>query len=56
MTYITVKTVIQNRRTVLIDKDWILFKNETKEKLDVFLLNNRITNEEYTELIGLLAR
>lgn len=29
-------------------------KEELLEKLDVFLLNNRITQEEYSELVGLV--
>ena len=29
-------------------------KEEMKNKLDVFLLNNRITQEEYNELINIL--
>ena len=29
-------------------------KNGLSEKLDVFLLNNRITRDEYDELISLL--
>lgn len=29
-------------------------KEEMSEKLDVFLLNNRITEDEYNELISLL--
>jgi hypothetical protein len=46
MTYIYCKKVIQNgtygtREELLI-------------KLDVFLLNNRITQEQYGELVGML--
>ena len=29
-------------------------KEDMMMKLDVFLLNNRITQEQYTELVGLL--
>lgn len=29
--------------------------NDLQNKLDVFLLNDRITQEEYEELVGLLA-
>lgn len=29
-------------------------KEEILEKLDVFLLNNRVTQEEYNELVGLV--
>lgn len=31
-------------------------KNDMQLKLDVFLLNNRIEQEEYEELTGLLSR
>jgi hypothetical protein len=30
-------------------------KEEMMEKLDVFLLNNRILEAQYTELVGLLG-
>lgn len=55
MTYITVKKVIQNKRAMLQGEEWKEFRNETLGKLDVFLLNNRITNEEYNELVQLLS-
>lgn len=38
--------VIQNKTYGTVD--------EMKEKLDVFLLNNRITQDEYNQLITLL--
>lgn len=50
MTYITVKKVIENKRKVLSDQEWTEFAQETADKLDVFLLNNRITEEQYNEL------
>lgn len=46
MTYIYCKKVIENGRYGT--------KEETMIKLDVFLLNNRITQEQYTELVALL--
>ena len=46
MTYIYCKKVIQNG-TYGSTEDMMV-------KLDVFLLNNRITQEQYTELVGLL--
>ncbi len=46
MTYIYCKKVIQNG-TYGTKEDMMI-------KLDVFLLNNRITQEQYTELVGLL--
>lgn len=38
----------------VINKETYGSKEEMKEKLDVFLLNNRITEDEYNELIKLL--
>ena len=46
MTYAYCKTVIKNGRYGT--------KETMMVKLDVFLLNNRITQEEYTELVELL--
>lgn len=45
MTYNTIKRIILNGN-----------KNNavTSEKLDIFLLNSRITEEEYNELIAML--
>ena len=45
MTYRLCKLLIENGN---YDKDDMLVK------LDVFLLNNRISQEEYEELVGLL--
>lgn len=55
MTYITVKKVIQNKRAVLQGEEWKVFQKETMDKLDVFLLNNRITDQEYNDLAEMLA-
>lgn len=46
MTYRLCKTVIE--------KGTFGTKEEMLEKLDVFLLNNRITKDEYSELVFLL--
>lgn len=46
MTYIYCKKVIQNG-TYGTKEDMMI-------KLDVFLLNNRITQDQYNELVGLL--
>lgn len=46
MTYIFCKKVIQNGTYST--------KEEMQLKFDVFLLNNRITPEEYNELVNLL--
>lgn len=46
MTYTLCKKLIENDRYGT--------KEEMMTKLDVFLLNNRITQEQYTELVALL--
>lgn len=46
MTYTYCKKVIQNNTYGT--------KEEMLEKLDVFLLNNRVTQEQYNELVGML--
>lgn len=46
MTYIYCKRVIQNGVYGT--------KEDMMVKFDVFLLNNRITQEQYSELVGLL--
>ena len=46
MTYKMCKKIIENGNYNT--------KEEMSEKLDVFLLNNRITQVEYTELVTLL--
>lgn len=38
----------------VINKGTYGTKEEMKNKLDVFLLNNRITQDEYNELVALL--
>ncbi len=46
MTYKLCKTVIENKTYTS--------KEDMQLKLDVFLLNSRITREEYNELVNLL--
>jgi len=46
MTYKLCKTVIKNKTYIS--------KEDMRIKLDVFLLNNRITNEQYLELKDLM--
>lgn len=50
MTYITCKKVITNQKGA-----GTLDVKSMTEKLDVFLLANRITTEQYNELIVLMA-
>lgn len=55
MTYITVKKVILNKKAALNSEEWKVFQAETMSKLDVFLLNNRVSDQEYNELMHLLT-
>jgi len=50
MTYKICKRLIENTNYKSQEE-----KDDMQVKLDVFLLNNRITQEEYEELVGLLA-
>ena len=50
MTYITCKKVITNQKAA-----GTLDVESMTEKLDVFLLANRITAEQYNELVVLMA-
>lgn len=38
----------------MINRKSYISKEDMRNKLDIFLLNNRITEEEYNELTGLL--
>ena len=59
MTYKNCKKVIDNqikRRNaeVITAEEYETFKSDMIDKLDVFLLNNRITKEQYNELVGIM--
>ena len=59
MTYKNCKKVIENqikRRNaeVITAEEYETFKSDMIDKLDVFLLNNRITKEQYNELVGIM--
>ena len=59
MTYKNCKKVIENqikRRNaeVITAEEYETFKSEMSNMLDIFLLNNRITKEQYNELIGIM--
>ena len=57
MTYKNCKTVIENqikKRNIeaITAEEYEAFKSDMIDKLDVFLLNNRITKDQYAELVG----
>ena len=59
MTYKNCKKVIENQikkrnAEIITTEEYEAFKSDMTNKLDVFLLNNRITKDQYTELVGLM--
>jgi hypothetical protein len=59
MTYKNSKKVIENQikkknAEAITAEEYEVFKSDMIGKLDVFLLNNRITKEQYTELVGIM--
>ena len=54
MTYLNCKKVIENKRKFLVEEEWAAFSSDMQDKLDVFLLNSRLSEEQYSELVGLL--
>jgi hypothetical protein len=59
MTYKNCKKVIENQikkrnAEIITAEEYEAFKSDMTNKLDVFLLNNRITKEQYNELIGIM--
>ena len=59
MTYKNCKKVIENqvekrKAETITAEEYETFKSDMTNKLDVFLLNNRITKKQYTELVGLM--
>ena len=59
MTYKNCKKVIENQIKkrnvkVITTEAYETFKSAMSNMLDIFLLNNRITKEQYNELIGIM--
>ena len=54
MTYQICIKLITLRKKMLTADDWNRFVTEMKQKLDVFLLADRLTNAQYEELTNLL--
>ena len=52
MTYRNCRKLIEMaKKRGTATKEWV---SDMKEKLDVFILNNRLTDAEYNELMGIL--
>ena len=59
MTYKNCKKVIENQiakknAETITAEEYEAFKSDMTNKLDVFLLNSRISREQYNELIGIM--
>lgn len=59
MAYTSMKKLIANANAKLesggmTQEEYDLFKNNSMNKLDVFLACNRLSGEQYTELSGML--
>lgn len=55
--YACTKSIMNNKKRFEETKDrvkWEAFKVEMKEKLDIFLLNNRIDKGQYDQLNALM--
>lgn len=55
MTYTYCKKVIVNIKMQQDTDKYLQLKEDMQIKLDVFLLNDRITQEQYNELTGMLT-
>lgn len=52
ITYKNCKKLVERKMANgTINAEWV---NNMKEKMDIFLLNNRVTESEYTELLKML--
>lgn len=59
MAYITMKKLITNQNSkydsgMITPEEYALWKENTQNKLDVFLTMNRLTSAQYEELTGML--
>lgn len=59
MAYITMKKLITNQNSkydsgMITPEEYALWKENTQNKLDVFLTMNRLTSAQYEELTGIL--
>lgn len=60
MAYISMKRLIENEKIKLENgmstkEEFDLYKKQSLKKLDVFLACDRMTSEQYTELVGMLS-
>ena len=54
MTFEFCKKLIEYKKEHLNDEDYQTFASDMLHKLDVFLLNNRISKAQYDELVELV--
>lgn len=55
MTFQTCERLILTRKEHLNGGEWTAFVEDMTNKLDIFLLNSRITDEQYSTLIKILG-
>lgn len=55
MTFRTCERLILTKKEKLAGEEWTAFVEDMTNKLDIFLLNNRITDEQYSTLIKMLG-
>lgn len=54
MTFFTCNKLITAKKEKLSNEDFLSFASDIKNKLDIFLLADRLTKQEYETLIGML--
>lgn len=59
MAYISMKKLIGNKNAqlasgLITEDDYTAWKEQQMNKLDLFLTCNRLTEEQYSELVGML--
>lgn len=54
MTFKTCEKLITIKKARLVGEDWVAYTEDMKNKLDIFLLNSRITEEQYNTLITMM--
>lgn len=54
MTFKTCERLITIKKAKLVGEEWTAFAEDMTNKLDVFLLNDRITDEQYNTLVSMM--
>lgn len=54
MTFKTCEKLITVKKAKLTSEEWAAYAEDMSNKLDIFLLNNRITKEQYNTLVAMM--